>query len=158
MSPEESLAFKTAVIAKFYDHLSALDAYIQTKDQEANIFLSKTALNDAVDEIVRDVEIMRHRRGSINPQTRGKIAGIIVFRLSRWNILSTQSPLLLEDRVFLKFNYLLALSVGLAYIQMPYSKLHEYSRTELLYSMSRRHVNQETLGLVLDIISQHVAN
>lgn len=156
MSPEDSLKFKVSVIAKFFEHLAVLDAYTQTKDQEANIFVSKTALNDAVDEIVRDVEIMRHRRGSVNPQTRGKIAGIIVFRLSRWNILSTQNPRLLEDRVFIKFNHLLALSVGLAYIQIPYSRLNEYSRTELLYSMSRRHVNQETLGLVLDIIRQHV--
>jgi len=156
MSPKEVLEFKTAIIAKFFDYLSVLNAYAQTKDQEANIFVSKTALNDAVDEIVRDVEIMRHRRGSVNPQTRGKIAGIILFRLSRWNILSTQNPRLLEDRVFIKFNYLLALSISLAYIQIPYSRLNEYSRTELLYSLSRRHVNQETLGLVLDIIRQQV--
>lgn len=70
----ESLELKVAIISKFFDHLKFLDAYTQTKDQEANIFVSKTALNDAVDEIVRDVEIMRYRRGSVNPQTRGKIA------------------------------------------------------------------------------------
>ncbi|TGL13512.1 hypothetical protein [Leptospira meyeri] len=80
------------------------------------------------------------------------MAGIIVFRLSRWPIIGTSDKQLHSGEVFGKFTFLAATLTGLNFINKNFSQIDEMCRTELLYTLMRRHVNQETLGLVFDYI------
>ena len=54
-----------------------------------------------------------------------------------------------------KLNYNFAIKCAWEYINIPYLRVPQDIRRELLYSLSLRHVNQETLALVFDIISQY---
>ena len=69
------------------------------KEIEEEVNISETSLADAVDEIIKDLGFLISRRNS-EVLTRGKLAGVILFRLSRWQIISTSNESLLEDRVF----------------------------------------------------------
>ena len=120
------------------------------------IYISETALADALDEICKDLTILNYRRNA-QILTRGKLAGVILFRLSRWQIISTSNQELLEDRIFSNLNFLIPFCVALNYVNIKYENIEEIIRTEILYSISRRHNNQETLGLVLDILKNYIA-
>lgn len=145
------LDLKTHFIKKYQEALITINQSYARSDPSL-IYFSLTGLNDALDEAVKDIEILKHRRKEFERFTRGKIAGIVVFRLSRWNLINTNSDLLLKDRLFLKMNYFIALAIGLNYINISYTQINEYVRNEIMYTLMRRHVNQETLGVVFDTL------
>jgi hypothetical protein len=118
-----------------------------------NIFLSKIALVDALAEICKDIDFIGKRRKSSNI-TRGKIAGVIVYRIAKANIIHTNDITLLENRHFLKVNSLIALAIGFNYIKIDSKSIPILLLSEMMYSLTRRHVNQETLGLVFDAMIQ----
>jgi len=151
----QELTIKATILKTYQKSLKIIDRYIKTKDKTNNIIISTEGLNDALNEIILDINILNKRR-DYDYLARGKIAGIIIFRLSRWNILNGDNSILVNDRTFLKLNFILALLTGLAYIQVDYTKIENYIRNEIIYTLMRRHVNQETLGIVCDLLRTYI--
>ncbi len=145
------LSLKAEIIKKYYSYFTLFSAYYRTKDTSDTIFISLTALNDAADECLKDIQFMINRRNA-RILTKGKVAGAITYRLSRTPIIHSGNPLLLEDRIFLKMQSILAVAVGMSYMNIPFTGIDEKPQIEILYSLIKRHVNQETLGLVFDIM------
>jgi hypothetical protein len=141
------------IVGRFTENLNLLiNAYPQTKDRYDTVLISDHSLMVAIDEIIRDFRFMKLRRPDSTVLSAGKMAGIIVFRLSRWPIIGTSDKLLHSGDTFGKFTFLAATFTGLDFINKNFSQIDEMCRTELLYTLMRRHVNQETLGLVFDYI------
>lgn len=114
-----------------------------------DIKISTTALYDAIHDIKMDITFIGSRRKSKNI-SKGKVAGVIVYRLSKANIIHTDDAELVKSRMFLKMNYLISVSVGFNFIKIDTESLDNNTLSEIVYSLARRHVNQETLGLVFD--------
>jgi len=117
------------------------------------------SLKEACEEIVKDVRFMIERRGALIGSGRpsmGKIAGVIVYRLSRSQIIHLyEGCASCEYQCASKLNYHFAVKCAWEYINISYLRTPQEIRRELLYSLSLRHVNQETLALVFDIISHY---
>jgi hypothetical protein len=121
------------------------------------------SLNLAVDEIAQDIRFIINRRGTLITQddeglriSRGKIAGVIAFRLSRRQIVHVNDWCLDVERCKIrcttKMNTEFALQCGTEFIQVCFEKIDKVIQCELFYQLTSRHVNQETLGLVFDTI------
>ena len=161
-STDELINLKAAIISRYYSVLRKMVAAHSKKSRRTispdQIYISEIALSDAIHEIIADFKIMRQRRKFFEHLSTGKLAGIIVFRLSRWTITSTSNPLLLKDKTFLKINFEVALHVGLCFISLSYTEIDKTIGAEILYTLMRRHVNQETLGLVFDTLRLNLKN
>jgi hypothetical protein len=122
-------------------------------------FINIFSLREACAEITKDIRFIFERRGSLigsNRPSLGKIAGVIVYRLSRCHIIHLfEGCASCEYQCASKLNYNFAIKCAWEYINIPYLRVPQDIRRELLYSLSLRHVNQETLALVFDIISQY---
>ncbi len=121
----------------------------------ADIFISSNAISLALAESAADLEIMALRRrpkGGVSP---AKIAGIVAFRLARFapiNLIGSA----LENDTAQKLNELAALALVLkAIMHIDINKIaSKHATSELQYTLVRRHTNQETLGLVFEILSE----
>ena len=121
-------------------------------------------LNLAIDEIVQDVNFIVSRRGPLISRdqnnelliSRGKIAGAISFRLSKRQIVHVNEWCLDQERCKIrctaKINTTFALQCGAEFVQTQTDKIDFLILCELFYQMTSRHVNQETLGLLFDVI------
>jgi len=115
-------------------------------------------LKEACEEITKDIRFLLERRGSlIGRPSLGKIAGVIVYRLSRIQIINLfEGCASCQYQCASKVGYEFAVKCAWSYIDISidisYLKVPQDLRRELLYSLSHRHVNQETLGLVFDTI------
>jgi hypothetical protein len=117
------------------------------------------SLIEACEEILKDVRFMLERRGArigANRPSPGKIAGVMVYRLSRSHIIHLMEGCAsCEKQCAAKLNFKFAVKCAWEYVGIPYLRVKEEIRRELLYSLALRHVNQETLALVFDIILYH---
>jgi len=113
-------------------------------------------LKEAYKEIIQDIRFIMERRGNLigtNRPSLGKIAGVMVYRLSRSPIINLfEGCASCEYQCVSKLNYYFAVKCGWEYVDIPYLRVPQEIRKELLYSLALRHVNQETLGLVFDTL------
>ncbi|OQX29297.1 MAG: hypothetical protein B0D92_04430 [Spirochaeta sp. LUC14_002_19_P3] len=119
-----------------------------------NVHISIIALKFALVDAIQDIEFLKKRRQYSTHLSEGKIAGCLVFRLSRRYIIHTTDMNLIEYPIFLKLNYLVAFALGLRYIGIDYKNIESSIRNEIIFTMICRHVNQETLGIVFDNLRQ----
>jgi hypothetical protein len=116
-------------------------------------------LREACEEASKDIRIIFERRGArmgVNRPSLGKIAGVLVYRLSRSHIIHLcEGCASCEHQCASKLNYKFAVKCAWEYVGISYLRVKEEIRRELLYSLALRHVNQETLGLVFDTIYYH---
>jgi hypothetical protein len=165
---ETFLAKLEGIVTQKYENCIARSNNLTCKaadDQEVGVlnkvifYTNPHKLTESIEEITKDVRFMFERRGTRmgkNHPSPGKIAGIIVYRLYRSHIIH-----LAEDcascvyQCTSKLNYEYAVRCALEYIGIVYLRIPEEIRKELLYSLSLRHVNQETLALVFDTILQY---
>lgn len=122
----------------------------------SDVHISRHALSLALGEAAKDLKIMQIRRqpkSGINP---AKIAGVLTFRLSRFSPIQV-SGAALENDIALKLNTLSAFALSLkAFMKMDITDIRsEHVTRELQYTLARRHTNQETLGLVFDMLVQN---
>jgi hypothetical protein len=110
---------------------------------------SERELRLALDEADVDLTAMFNRRRPVNGISAGKIAGIIAFRLSRFKIVHID-----EDGQNRPLIYLIQDLAAIFAVQFVLlrTKIPELQVLEIAYQLSRRHANQETLGLVFDTI------
>jgi len=121
------------------------------------------SLNEAYEEISKDIRFMLERRGprvGKDHPSPGKIAGVMVYRLSRSHIVHlSEGCASCEIQCASKLNYKFAVKCAWEYVAiLPYQRVKEEIRRELLYSLALRHVNQETLALVFDAILSLIKN
>jgi hypothetical protein len=112
--------------------------------------INDDAFADAVNSIEQDMKIIMFRRLlPDNGASKGKTAGIYAFRLSRAAIvnLCPSDDYHESDR---KVGILVALKTALDCVGLKVSQIPENLRQEIIYNMHKRHVNQETLALVID--------
>lgn len=121
----------------------------------SEILVSKSAVSLAFAEAATDLEIMSLRRKPKNGISLSKIAGIVAFRLARFAPINLTGAAL-ENDVALKLNELVALALAMKSImQFDIDAVASPHVTkELQYTLVRRHMNQETLGLAFDIFSK----
>lgn len=120
----------------------------------SQIAISSLALANAFSESSRDIQAIINRRQH-PPVSHGKIAGVITFRLFRWAPIHLNNDLL-ENPLALKLNAIVPFNLCLYRImRINITDLSEETTKEFLYTLLRRHTNQETLGLVYDMISHN---
>ncbi|MBP2227349.1 hypothetical protein J2847_000629 [Azospirillum agricola] len=129
------------------------------------VHVSSRELALALRECQKDLDILLYRRaGTLGPTHEGfdgvsigKLAGTLIFRLSRYRIVHVDEkaieslPLEIHKRVS-KLQEVAAfrfICEDILKIKPP------RTHPELLYLLSRRHMNQEMLGLTLDVFSEH---
>lgn len=121
----------------------------------ADVHISNNSLSLAFAEAATDLEIMALRRRPRSGISLPKIAGILTFRLARFAPINLVGAAL-ENDVALKLNELAALALSLkAIMHMDIAEVESDQVTrELQYTLARRHMNQETLGLAFEILSK----
>lgn len=121
---------------------------------KADVVISGKALSLALPEAKKDLDIMGLRRSPGNGISPSKIAGIVAFRLSRFRPvhLAAQAA---ENEIALKINDLSALVVAMKSVlgKDVGTIASSHASKELQYTMARRHMNQETLGLAFELLS-----
>ncbi|MBF0238120.1 MAG: hypothetical protein HQM12_10465 [SAR324 cluster bacterium] len=119
------------------------------------INLSTLSLGLAFGEAAKDIEAIKSRRQP-DEISAAKIAGVITFRLVRWNPIHLSGDLL-DHPIALKINFLAAFVFSLKYIlntnitNFPTSVTQEFQ-----YTLARRHTNQETLGMSYDMLQFYI--
>ena len=118
--------------------------------------INQHSLIDACSEMKNDILFLLKRRGKlIDPikPSRGKIAGIIAYRLAKNHIIHLcEGCMACTIQCATRLNVEFALRCAWNYIGINYLRIPSEVRKELFYSFAYRHVNQETLGLVFDTI------
>lgn len=123
--------------------------------------LNDDAFADALMDIEQDLNIMAYRRLkqlASKGISSGKVAGIYAFRLSRAPIIqfcpgkSPHSPL---DK---STNSAIALKTALDAVGFYVSDIPRPILQEMLYNLLKRHMNQETLALVIDSLRLSAKN
>lgn len=157
MTPEDQFLHKEDINDFINDLKSnADDTYLASLEEWAKLLdvpvddidFSPVELNNAIHEIATDIVALYKRRTPRNGLSKGKIAGIFAYRLSRCRIVhivnfgSRLTDFLLQD--------LIACMIAIEYVvKLP---LKHTRMLEMAYQLSRRHANQETLGLCFDIL------
>ncbi|NCN11581.1 MAG: hypothetical protein GW938_17220 [Leptospira sp.] len=149
---KESLSNLSIEIQKMFKSvfLTIFDNSSNLRDAKM-VIISETALDLAINDIQTDIEFISSRRKSKNI-SKGKIAGVIAYRISKASLFHSKNNLLANDKMFIRLNSLVSITIALNYIRCGSESIHVENLSELVYSISRRHVNQETLGLVFDSI------
>jgi len=121
----------------------------------SDILISRNALSLAFAEAATDLEIMSLRRKPKNGISLSKIAGIVAFRLARFAPINLTGATL-ENDVALKLNELVALALAMKSIMHFDIDMvaSPHVTQELQYTLVRRHMNQETLGLAFEVFSK----
>ncbi len=116
--------------------------------------LNDDAFADAVVDIEQDLQIIAFRRiknVASTGMSKGKVAGIYAFRLSRASIIhfypgNTQTHHKHDKAV----NAAIALKTAFDAINLPLNTIQPPLFREIIYNLRKRHMNQETLALVID--------
>jgi len=120
--------------------------------------INYTNLKEAIVQLKMDIHIMFIRRGNLIDNMRmseGKIAGTIVYRLTKNHIIHINRKCnVCKKRCFSHTNNLIAVLIALDYIHKKDTELPISIQNELMYTIKQRHVNQETLGLVFDTLKE----
>jgi len=135
-----------------------------TKTWQNQLVLSEKELGKACKEIEDDLCVMLARRKKLVGQderteyaklARGKIAGITTFRLARAHIIHLSNTCIscknppCRGNIY-TLNSAFAIKCGLHFINKNYNNIPIEIRMELLYTLTNRHTNQETLGIIFD--------
>jgi hypothetical protein len=116
--------------------------------------LNDDAFADAVIDIEQDLQIISYRRiknFSGTGISKGKMAGIYAFRLSRAPILQfCKGAYSSHGKYDKSIQTLVVLMTSFNVIGQSVSVVDASLLAELIYNMRKRHVNQETLALVID--------
>jgi len=135
------------------------------------ITINETVLSHACYDIEIDLRILLARRKNLigkdtqtdtSRPTRGKIAGITTYRLSKAHIIHL-SPSCIRcnlDKIKKKespcpitiLNTEIAIHCGLYFIRKSHSQVPDEVLNEIIFTLNKRHTNQETLGIVFDTI------
>jgi hypothetical protein len=122
-----------------------------------DISVSRHSMVGAIAEATKDVKAIINRRNH-KEISSGKIAGILTFRIARWNPIHLSGDLI-ENPVALMLNSLAPFAWSLKFLLTSDMKhLPENVTKEFHYTLQRRHTNQETLGLAYDMIDFHMTN
>lgn len=110
---------------------------------------SEAELRRSLDETDIDLQAMFNRRSRTNGISLGKISGILAYRLSRFKIIH-----LAEVAQNHKAGYIIQDVAALMTVEAIVLRKRISPRIllELAYQMSRRHANQETLGVIFDTL------
>ena len=134
------------------------------------IDVSSSELSLALSEARKDLIIMVTRRVALTSKSGGpdrfdglsigKLAGILVFRLSRYRIVHVNtSGMKSTDVRAMKLSSKLQELAALRFASETILKVRPLVwHPELLYVLSRRHINQEMLGVTFDVIATHCPN
>ncbi|MBF0194049.1 MAG: hypothetical protein HQL71_05800 [Magnetococcales bacterium] len=118
------------------------------------IYLSRKALAGAFLEATKDCDMTQLRRPG-EPITRAQLAGILTFRLARFAPIAIGKKLN-EDQHALNINIYAAIAFSCKTIlSIDASHLPPSASRDLIHFLSRRNVNQETLGLVFEMVSHY---
>ncbi len=109
----------------------------------------------AVSEINIDIETLKLRRNVEDGISIPKIAGIVVFRFVKYPVIF---PKIKDDDClhlrtinnFIAINF--AINKILEISEAEFNNLHSHISKELGFTFFKRHTNQETLGLVFEIL------
>ncbi|MBP2295792.1 hypothetical protein [Azospirillum rugosum] len=133
----------------------------ETGIPDAAIDITANELALALSEARKDLIIMVTRRMKVEQDFHGlsvgKLAGILVFRLSRYRIVQISEDGLRDcDQRTIKIASKLQELAALRFASEAILKVHPQNwHPELLYILSRRHINQEMLGVTFDVIATH---
>ncbi|MCK6436731.1 hypothetical protein [Rivihabitans pingtungensis] len=156
MKPEQPFEITQADFAEIYTSYCEIVENLVRKSPEGirDYAINYDAFADALHEIEQDLSIIQFRRlrkAASKGISKGKIAGIHAFRLSRTPIVNFGSeqhtP---EDK---SINTVAALALALDTVGISATEIKPAICHEILYNMSKRHVNQETLALVIDALT-----
>lgn len=114
---------------------------------QKHIEYSDRELALAVKEAEIDIRAMLARRSKSRGVSRGKIAGVLAFRLSRFKIVHFKEEAWDNSHFHLIQELAATLLVRKLFVQRH---VPEANILELSYQLSRRHANQETAGLFFD--------
>ncbi|MBF0445695.1 MAG: hypothetical protein HQL68_08895 [Magnetococcales bacterium] len=118
------------------------------------IYLSRKALAGAFLDATKDCDMTQLRRPD-EAITRAQLAGILTFRLARYSPIAIGRKLN-EDQHALNINFYAAIAFACKVILgLDASFLPPNVSKDLVHFLSRRHVNQETLGLVFEMVSHY---
>jgi len=143
-----------------------------TKTWQTEIGFSANSLHNACYEIETDLRILLIRRKNLIGKdkktesalpTRGKIAGVVTYRLARANIIHLSPGCIRcnnnnwieknnQPCPITTLNTEIAIYCGLYFINKKYGDIPKEVRNEIIYTLNKRHTNQETLGIVFDTI------
>ena len=138
---------KSKIIGLYVEQLSK--ACIDCRIRLPEAAYSEKELRRALDEVDIDIRALFTRRSTGDGISRSKIAGVMAFRLSRFKIVHLSGPALENDYIYM-IQDMVGLSVVVSLILR--AEISDRHLRELIYQMSRRHANQETLGLVFDMM------
>jgi hypothetical protein len=173
MSLDEKILelFSKSVFDQYIGLIEKIGPNIKCNNNWQDILVfSEKALRKACEEIKTDLYVMLARRKKLVGKdektgiamlARGKIAGITTFRLAKAHIIHLSNTCLsCKDTIcgsgIFTFNYAFAIKCGLHFINKSYNNIPKDIRMELLYTLTNRHTNQETLGIVFDTFKEFV--
>ena len=141
--------FHTA-LAMYEKNLAGFVVATGVRDYQVN----DDAFASAMDDIQADLNIIcwrRLRRVDVQGISNGKVAGIYAFRLVRAPIVNFcgQRAAHPHDR---SVNTIIGLKTALDVTGLTLTRLHSEFIRELSFNLRKRHVNQETLALVIDSV------
>lgn len=138
----------------FIDSSSKFLQSIKKNNPKVEALLSTQALINALCEFQKDMQIMAKRRND-KDLSIGKYAGSLAFRLGRWGIVHFYDETDQKDYSYI--SYLIAISISLRYfLNIQPEKIEQSILDELSYTFTRRHMNQETLGICFDLFDKYI--
>ena len=125
------------------------------EDLENRVYVSGLLLSEAICQVVLDTEIIDVRR---NLQHRGisrsKIAAFVIFRLVRFRPLSFD-PEVYDSFFGSKIQDFFAIHFALNYVlRVNHLTFENKVFHEMAFNLTRRHMNQETIAMVLDSLTK----
>jgi len=152
----------------FCDAVSCIAEENGLPDEVVDVSSNELAL--ALSEARKDLVIMLTRRVALtsksggpekfNGLSIGKLAGILVFRLSRYRIVHVNTSAIKPTNArALKLSSKIQELAALRFASETILKVRPLVwHPELLYVLSRRHINQEMLGVTFDVIATYCPN
>jgi hypothetical protein len=148
-------------VSSIAEENSLPDSIIDVSSYELALALSE-ARKDLVIMVTRPISLTSKSGGpeKFDGLSVGKLAGILVFRLSRYRIVHVNtSEIDPKNLRALKLSSKLQELAALRFASETILKVHPLVwHPELLYILSRRHINQKMLGVTFDIIATHCPN
>ena len=154
---------ETNIVSKYYKYCSCrhnspclkYGKPIGLKESPA-FYFNMYNLAIACSEMKKDLYFLLKRRDKLVGEMRiglGKIAGVIAYRLGKSQIIhSCHECSRCDFQCTSKLNAYFALRCAWEYVGIAFSKVPTDISRELCYTFLHRHTDQETLGLVFDML------
>jgi hypothetical protein len=158
---EDLAASFCEAVSSIAEENSLPDTIIDVSSHELALALSE-ARKDLVIMVTRRISLTSKSGGpeKLDGLSVGKLAGILVFRLSRDRIVNVNTSAIDPKNLrALKLSNKLQELAALRFASETILKVRPLVwHPELLYVLSRRHINQEMLGVTFDVIAAHCPN